>query len=200
MFTRFMFFAALSLLLVSCGTQPDQSKQADTAGMTVLTVANFDTLAGEFVGKEIQIEGLVDHVCRHSGKRMFLVQTEGEGRVKVVTGETISSFDVALEGNEVIVKGIVDEWRVDEQYLAEWEKELKDQEATEKQESAGSESAGTEEPAEGSHTGLGEQADQGTHNEAWDQISEYRAQIAASEKGYLSFYSVICSEFKQKEN
>ena len=195
-----MFFIVLSLLLASCGTRTDQSQQADTSGTAVLTVANFDSLAGKFIGKEIQIEGLVDHVCRHSGKRMFLVQTEGEGRVKVVTGETIPAFDVALEGNEVIVKGIVDELRVDEQYLAEWEKELKDQEAAEQQEVTGSDTAGTEESAQGSHTGLGEEADQGTHNEAWDQISEYREQIAASQKGYLSFYSVICSEFKQKEN
>jgi len=195
-----MFIIALSVLLASCGTRSDKPQQEDISGMAVLTVSDFDSLAGQFIGKEIQIEGLVDHVCRQSGKRMFLVQPEGEGRVKVVTGETIPSFDVALEGNEVIVKGIVDELRVDEQYLAEWEKELKDQESAEKQEVAGSETEGTEEHAEGSHTGLGEQADQGTHNPAWDQIAEYRAQIAASEKGYLSFYSVICSEFKQKAN
>lgn len=194
MHTRFMFFIVLSLLLLSCGTRSDKSQQADSAGMAVLTVDNFDAQAGDFIGKEVQIEGLVDHVCRHGGKRMFLVQTEGEGRVKVVTGETIPAFDVELEGHEVIVNGIVDELRVDEQYLAEWEKELTDQEAAE------SETAGAQEHAEGSHTGLGEQADQGTHDAAWDQISGYRAQIAASEKGYLSFYSIICSEFKKKEN
>ena len=70
-----------------------------------------------------------------------------------------------------IVKGIVDELRVDEQYLTEWEKELNDQESAEKQEVTGSETEGTEEHAEGSHTGLGEQADQGTHNPALDQIA-----------------------------
>jgi hypothetical protein len=200
MFIRFMFLATLTLLLMSCGKRPDRSQQADITGITVLTVANFESLAGQYIGKEVQIEGLVDHVCRHSGKRMFLVQTEGEGRVKVVTGENIPSFDVALEGNEVIVKGIVDELKVDEQYLVEWEKELQDQEAAGQQEADESEPEGQEEPAEGVHAGMGEQADQGTHNEAWDQIADYRAQIAASEKGYLSFFSVICSEFKQKEN
>ena len=200
MLTRYIFFAALILLLGSCGNRTDQPQQAENTGIPVLTVANFDSLAGQHIGKEVQIEGLVDHVCRHSGKRMFLVQTEGEGRVKVVTGENIPSFDVALEGNEVIVQGIVDELKVDEQYLVEWEKELKDQEVAEQQEAAESEPAGQEEPAEGVHAGMGEQVDQGTHNEAWDQIADYRAQIAASEKGYLSFFSVICSEFKQKEN
>ncbi|MBP6977310.1 MAG: hypothetical protein PHD61_01270 [Bacteroidales bacterium] len=198
--SRLFFFIAFSLMLASCGTRSGQEQQNENTGTPVLTVANFDSLAGQYIGKEIQIEGLVDHVCRHSGKRMFLVQPDGAGRVKVVTGENISVFDVALEGTDVIVRGIVDELKVDEQYLAEWEKELKDQEAAEAQETAEPESSQQEAPAEGVHAGMGEQADQGTHTEAWDQIAGYRAQIAASDKGYLSFLSVICSEYTQKSN
>ncbi len=196
---RFIVFMIVSVLLVACGTRSGQ-QQAENAEIPVLTVANFDSLAGQYAGKEVRIEGLVDHVCRHSGKRMFLVQPEGEGRVKVVTGENIASFDVALEGTDVIVRGIVEELKIDEQYLAEWEKELNDQEAAEAQESGEAEAAGENGSAEGVHSGMGEQADQGTHTEAWDQIAGYRAQIAASEKGYLSFFSIICSEFTQKGN
>jgi hypothetical protein len=196
MIKKWIGLIALSVILFACGSRTEQPPQAENQDVAVLTVASFDSLAGEYSGKEIQIEGLVDHVCREGGKKMFLVRTDGEGRVKVTTGENIPSFDVALEGSDVIVKGVVDELRVDEPYLVQWEKELKDQEALQKKESAGSEPAGQQ--GQGTHMGMGEQADQGTHTDAWDQIQAYRDEIAASGKGYLSFYSVICSEYKVK--
>ena len=200
MYVRFIVFITLVIFLASCGSGSDQKQKTENTEVPALTVANFDSLAGQYIGQEVQVEGLVDHVCRHSGKRMFLILPDAAGRVKVVTGDNIASFDVELEGTDVIVRGVVDELRVDEQYLTEWETELEDQEAIEAQEAGEPEPAGTEGHAEGVHSGMGEQADQGTHTEAWEQIADYRAQIAASEKGYHSFFSIICSEFAQKGN
>jgi hypothetical protein len=200
---------ALATIMVSCGEQ--QQVKSSWENVPVLTVANFDSLAGNYIGKEIQLEGLVDHVCQHGGKRMFLVHENSPGRVKVTTGENIPSFDIALVGSTVAVKGIIEELRIDEQYLQEWEKELNEQEATEATEEQPSEEVAGQEPAEeavgeqpasqgqgqGTHEGMGEKADQGLHNEAYDQIDAYRQQIAGSEKGYISFFSVVCSEFKE---
>lgn len=199
MIKKLVLFITLSMIFFACGTRTEQPPQAGGEDLVVLSVATFDTLAGEYVGREVKIEGLVDHVCRHGGKRMFLVYAGTDGRVKVTTGENIPSFDVALEGSDVIVKGVVDELRIDEQYLAEWEKELVEQQAMQKEEEAESEPSQDEEHAAGEHSGMGEEADQGTHTDAWEQIKMYREQIAASDKGHISFYSIICSEYTLKD-
>jgi hypothetical protein len=192
----------LAALMIGCREQAVNKSAWEN--VPVITVAGFDSLAGNFIGQEIQIEGLVDHICRHGGKRMFLVNENTQGRVKVTTGENIPSFDVALEGSTVAVKGIVEELRIDEQYLQEWEQELAQQETTqafhEPEEEHPADSAAQEGESghqEGTHSGMGEQADQGTHTETLDQIAAYRQQITESEKGYLSFFSIVCSEFKE---
>lgn len=199
MIKKLVFFITLSMIFFACGTRTEQPPPAGEEELAVISVATFDSLAGEYIGQEVQIEGLIDHVCRHGGKRMFLVYAGTDGRVKVTTGENIPSFDVALEGSDVVVKGVVDELRIDEQYLTEWENELIEQEALQTEEHAEGEPAGAEEHGHGEHTGMGDQADQGTHTDTRDQIKMYREQIASSDKGYISFYSIICSEYALKE-
>jgi hypothetical protein len=171
--------------VISCGnkTAKVQSEEPD---QIILTVYNFDSLAPQFVGKEITINGTVDHVCRETGKRMFLVQGDSGLRVKVTTGDKISAFDVALEGSEVTVEGIIDELRVDEAYLSQWEDEIKQQLTKEQQDDQ-----------QGQHKGLGEKADQGTHEDPFAMINQYREEIASSGTDHISFYSVVCNEFNE---
>ena len=83
----------------------------NTTNLPVLTIAEFEVKAAEWVDKEVQVNGIVDHVCKHGGKKLFLVSDDAD--VHVVS-ET--RFDDALIGNEITVTGIVQEFRVDEAY------------------------------------------------------------------------------------
>lgn len=116
-------FLSISMiaLFVSCGNNPQKTTESEANETTsiekpMLTLANFNAEAGNFVDKEIQIEGIVDHVCKHGGKRIFLVDDSGDVHVD---GE--ERFDDALTGSDVIITGIVKELRVDEAYCLQME-------------------------------------------------------------------------------
>lgn len=200
MFKNVLFIMMISAILFACGTQQQEEKQVtETEDVTNMipvsvTVAEFDNKAGELIGKVIEIEGTVDHVCQHGGQRMFLVDEGTDGRVKVVTGEEMASFNTDLEGSDVNVKGIVEELRIDEDYLVEWENELL-MEANETMEEEGEHQEG------GAHEGSkhGEDADMGMHIEGMEQIENFRNMIKESDKDHLSFYSIVCMKYKVKE-
>ena len=67
---------------------------------------------------EIQVAGIVDHICRHGGKRLLLVSDEGDLHV-----DADERFDEEIEGSEIIVNGIVDEFVIDEAYCFKLEED-----------------------------------------------------------------------------
>ncbi len=144
----------------------------------VLTLPEFFEKIDNSVDSEIKITGLVDHVCKETGQRMFIV--DGDKRLKVTTGDDISEFEIALEGKDVIVNGVVEEERIDDAYLDEWEAQL---------------SKGEEDHDTGIHDG--NHADE--EDATLAKINNYREQVKNSEKGYLSIYSVKATSFEVKE-
>jgi len=107
-------------LFVACQTNEKSNENAQkntTENKAVqkttpqIALADFDSLASRYVGKEIKVKGIVDHICKHGGKKLFLVDDNANLHV-----EADSRFDESLAGSEVIVTGIVKEFRVDEAY------------------------------------------------------------------------------------
>ncbi|MCB0805742.1 MAG: hypothetical protein KDC05_08070 [Bacteroidales bacterium] len=145
-----------------------------------LTVANFDEMATDLVGKEIEIKGLVNHTCKHGGKRMFIVDEGTDASVKIEAGENVSGFDAELEGSEVLVKGIIAEMVIDEAYLNEWEQEVMND-------------AGEDlKIHDGDHMAEGEETEA---EENLRKIENYRNMMKESGKDKLSFYSVECISY-----
>ena len=48
-----------------------------------VSLSDFEVKAEELVGKQVMLSGTVDHVCKHGGQRMFVIETGSEGRVKL---------------------------------------------------------------------------------------------------------------------
>jgi len=210
MIRKILFLFVITAFIAACNntqspsTETEGSEQEMTAEMVTLAIVDFDNEAGNYVGKEVQISGLVNHTCKHGGKRMFLIDTETEQTVKIEAGENIASFDAELEGSEVIVTGIINELIIDEAYLLEWEAEIEEEmsEATteEIEEYAEEAEEGEYAEGEGEHEhasgGLGEKADMGEHISGLEKIENYRQQIKESDKDHLSFYSIECISFE----
>lgn len=118
MIKKFLFMGAVIVLFASCGESNDNNTETtvDTVAtkVTELKMDEFDAKAGDFVGKEISVSGIVDHVCKHGGKKILLV--DGDYSIHVFNDER---YDEALSGSEVSVIGIVEEERIDSAYLAE---------------------------------------------------------------------------------
>jgi len=188
-----ILFAFVGLLIACNNSQKKVEKDGSEEPVT-LTVNDFLTKAGDYVGQEIVIKGTVSHTCRNGGKRMFIFDDSEDNRVKIEASESVPSFDVSLEGSDIQVSGMIQELIIDEAYLSEWEQELNEEINDAEVES--------DTTVVGNHEGggLGAAADQGTHLPAMETIAEYRKQIAESGKDHLSFYSVECISYEVISN
>jgi hypothetical protein len=124
MMKQILLLFTLSLVLFSCKTDTKKAEEAINETTTeiietpMISLAEFDTKAGEFVNKEVKVQGIVDHVCKHGGKKILLVTDEGD--VHVFSDER---FDEALMGNQITVTGVVLEERIDEAYCLKMEED-----------------------------------------------------------------------------
>ena len=119
---KITFILVLLIALTSCKTENtkiDTTSEINTDIETPFVSLNeFDTKAGEFVNKQIKVNGIVDHVCKHGGKKILLVTDESD--VHVVSDER---FDETLKGSEIILTGVVLEEIIDESYCLKMEED-----------------------------------------------------------------------------
>ena len=150
--------------LASCAGDSAETPAVD------VTVAQFNANPADYTGKTVNISGTVDHVCKHGGKRMFLMGPDPADRVKIENGDT-PPFDVSLEGSDLMVHGIVHVLKVDAHYLANWEAEL---------------AAG-----EGDETA----EEQATADLC--EINSLRQRLSDSGEDFLGFYHIECKSFEE---
>ncbi len=165
------------MFLFSCNSGKDD-KYNNAVKLAVLT---FEQSAPNSVEKPVIIEGTVFHTCKHSGKRLFLVDGTDSIRVEVTAGAGIIKFDEKLVGSRVKVSGILKEERIDEKYLSDWENEVKKPE---------------ENHEAGVHSGAVGHEDQSV-NDKLDQINSLREDLKNSGKDHLSFYSIEAEKVEE---
>ncbi|GAB1419271.1 hypothetical protein MASR2M12_20360 [Bacteroidales bacterium] len=184
---KIAFLSLIAAFLMSCGNNPktssDNASSAESIQPVQITVANFSEKAPELVDKLISIRGIADHICKHDGKKLFLVDTISDGRVKIVTGENVAAFNNEYEGYDFEITGKVLETVVDEAYLQEWEEEIK---------------AGIEEKKhlEGGKPAEATEEDHHSDEEAMQSIQRYRDQMAEKGINKLSFYSIEATSYQ----
>lgn len=115
---KIVLLISIVALFISCEDTSKKKNIEEAAKIPTLALAEFDAKAGEFLDKEIQVKGIVDHVCKHGGKKILLVNDEGDVHI-----ESETRFDDAMVGDEVTINGIVTEFRVDEAYLLKKEED-----------------------------------------------------------------------------
>jgi hypothetical protein len=108
----------------------------------------------------VKVSGIVDHVCKHGGKKLLLVNDKADVHV-----ESEERFDDALVGSEILVTGIVKEFRVDEAYCLQ-----------------------KEEDHQQSHKD-GTDSDE-MYAKKMEQITFFRDSMKAAKVDHLSFYSL----------
>ena len=145
--------------------------------------------ADALVGKEVTIEGVCTHTCKHGATKIFLMGSDDTQTIRVEAGK-LGSFSSKCVNAIVRVKGILKEQRVDEAYLQNWEAQLKAQ----AQEKHGDSEAGCDSEMKA----RGEKA-----NTAEGRIADFRKKIAARKiktgKDYLSFYYMEANSYEIQE-
>ncbi|HAF30152.1 MAG TPA: hypothetical protein DCG75_14015 [Bacteroidales bacterium] len=182
---------AVTAIMFSCGNK-EQKNTSQTAGgeeaccdktVTKVTVDEVIKDMQAYVDKNIQIGGMVNHICAHGGKRMFIIGTDPDVAIKITPNEEIGIFEKELEGSNVLVTGTVKELRIDEEYVKNLENEL----------ASGADNEAIHDHSAGTHD---EEAD----NEKKAQIDAMRSRIAETENGYYSQYWIEASKFEIQEN
>ena len=101
----------LTILTVIAITFACNSTQTDNSGsedqIKKLTIEELNNNASELNAATVQVSGMVFHVCKHGGQKMFIRNDSTETAVLIRVGQTIPEFDVALEGSNVEVTGVV---------------------------------------------------------------------------------------------
>lgn len=181
---------ATTLIGTACGNKQQQNansennveQTADSALEIDSLLANAESLAG----KEVTIEGVCTHTCKHGAKKIFLMGSDDTQTIRVEAGE-LGAFDPKCVNSIVRVTGTLKEQRIDEAYLQNWEAQLKAKAA----EKHGNTEAGcdTEKKARGE-----------TANTPEGRIADFRAKIAdrkaATGKDYLSFYYMEAKSYE----
>jgi cytochrome c-type biogenesis protein CcmE len=106
---RVIFLIAVSVLLVSCNSSVKNEKtdsQADTQEAVIAaTVEEVLAQPADYEGKEVELSGMVTHVCRHGGQKCFVLGEDGETQIRIVPGGDIDEFKIDLEGSTVAFTG-----------------------------------------------------------------------------------------------
>ena len=101
---KYLLMIVAGLFLAACGTAPGEQGEA------VVEAFSIEELAIEpmkFEGKTVQFEGLISHICRHSGDKMRVVQTDNDAfSMQIMLGDLMNEFTVEHEGREVAVTGV----------------------------------------------------------------------------------------------
>ncbi|MGL4326021.1 MAG: hypothetical protein ACRDCN_08030 [Tannerellaceae bacterium] len=168
----------------SCNTNgsKEQTPQTEVAAITVLQVDDVLGKASNILGEEIEVEGVCTHICKHGGRKIFLMGSDDTRTIRIEAGKEIGKFGPETLNNIVRVKGTLVEERIDEAYLQRWEAQV----ANQAEEKHGTSEAGcsSEQKARNEQVGT-------TVN---DRIAAFRKRIAERKekegKEYLSFYHI----------
>jgi len=165
---------AFLFVLTSCNKQTADVKPVAPAMKTVsydeLYSNTFDAPKGKVI-----VEGLCIHVCKHSGKKIFVIGTDPNKKIQIYAGEGLSGFPQDVEGSKVRVVGILEEEKLDMKSVQQMEEDL--------------------------NTEVKEQLKSNTKSCVFEdemkKIKDLKDKISKSPKGYFSLYSMTSTEYKK---
>jgi len=163
-----MFF--LLTVLIACNKAEDAvvKEEVQTVSIDKLFAEDF-----EYTESKIAVEGLCVHVCTHSGKKMFLVGDDSDNMIQIFVDGDITTFPLELEGSSVKVVGVLNEEKIDMEYVLMLEEEL----ALEESEHSHSDGHSCE------------------FEENMNKLTLMKEKIERSAKGYLPRYTMKATEY-----
>lgn len=183
--------ATLLFIGTSCGNKQTKGSDNETAAeQTASGALEIDSLlanAEALTNREVTIEGVCTHACKHGATKIFLMGSDDTQTIRVEAGD-LGSFDTKCVNSIVRVKGTLKEQRIDEAYLQQWEAQLKAK-GGEQHGEEGEAGCSTEKKARGE-----------TANTPQARIADFRAKIADRQakegKAYLSFYYMQAANYE----
>jgi hypothetical protein len=170
----------------------DKQNADSTKVSNVLTVDSFLVAPEKWAGKDVIITGTVSHICKHSGKKLFLFSANPENTVKINAGGDFSTFDIKYEGMDVELTGtVIEDEKIDANYLNKWEAEIKNsikdkdlKVCTEENKAISGQTADKTKAKE-------------VTEDPYADVKEFRQKLEKSGKPYISIYAINCKTMKE---
>ncbi len=112
---RILFLAFLIGLIASC-TSTGKEKETKSTDL-VITVDELLANPEKYIENKVTVTGLVTHVCKHGGQKLFIAGEEEGINLRINTSEEVPEFQLDMEGNTVLFTGVVKE--MDEEFIAQ---------------------------------------------------------------------------------
>lgn len=189
-----LFVCSAASLFSSCNQQKrDQGESgAGTLATENLSVDKLLADAASLKGETVTLEGVCTHICRHGGKKIFLMGSDDNKTIRIEASDKTGAFSPDCVNSLVSVTGELVEQRIDEAYLERWEAQLANDSA---------EKHGEEEEAGCTSEQKAQQ--EASVNTVEERIANFRTRIAQEKektgKAYLSFYHVEASSYLIQE-
>ena len=113
---KVFFFIVLVSLFVGCKNSTQSTQTTATISQDSVLFLNVDEFLAnqaEYVDRQVVVTGMVSHICKHGGQKLFLLGTDPEKYLRINTGTDIAEFPVDLEGSNIEVSGVVAEFELD---------------------------------------------------------------------------------------
>ena len=181
--SSFLIFSILIFSHLSFSSNPGNKmfyQDEQKVKTVVLTPSNFEKNAHKYIGRKVEITGIVDHICKHGGKKMFLVDQKSNGMVKITANDNMAAFTQELVGETVKVTGVVEVLKVDENYINKMESKAE---------------KGIKQKGEGLHV-EGENNIEHESTDQSDKIQNLRKMLEESGKDYISFFSIQATGYE----
>ena len=105
---NFFYLTMIGLLVFSCNNQSGNNSTEETKKQieeaVEVSLAQLAEFPKSYEGK-IMVKGMVTHVCKHGGQKMFLTNESQDANMLIRVSSSIPEFEVALEGSTVEITG-----------------------------------------------------------------------------------------------
>ncbi len=120
-----LFFSLLfcgSLLLSTAIAKGNESVATSNASAKpAQSVAKLLSSASGLVNQTVVVSGIVDHVCKHSGKRCFIADENDDVSIRVEAKGEIKGFNKELVGSTIVMTGVLRENKLSKAKIEEME-------------------------------------------------------------------------------
>ncbi len=190
----FLLVITAFVLLNNTGCKQKSTNESDSTKVNI-TVDEFLANPENWANKEVVISGTVSHICKHSGKKLFLFGADPEKTLKINAGGDVSTFDLKYEGLDVEITGtVIEDEKIDANYLNEWEAEIKASLADKDQKVCNEENKAIS----GQNNIQTKDTTNAEVEDPYASVKNFRKKLDESGKAYISIWGISCKSIKEK--
>jgi hypothetical protein len=102
-----LIFLIAFTILAGCNNQNQTDNSGEEKDL-IVSVEEFYANPENYLNKEVTVTGLVTHVCKHGGQKLFISGSSTDNALRIDVGKTISEFDIKMEGSEAEFTGLLE--------------------------------------------------------------------------------------------